>query len=138
MARDKYHEVVKKALVKDGWEITHDPLLVNAGTRTLKVDLGAEGLLGAEREGEKIAVEIKSFVGLSSLHEFYKAVGQFDYYMFAIKKQEAERTLFLAVPSDFYQEFVEDDAYNQEYIDERKFKLIVYHIEEEKILRWIR
>ncbi|MCP5029653.1 MAG: fatty-acid synthase, partial [Actinomycetia bacterium] len=25
-AKDLYHDVVKNALVKDGWEITHDPL----------------------------------------------------------------------------------------------------------------
>lgn len=138
MGKDKYHEVVKKALIKDGWTITHDPLLVDAGTRTLKIDLGAEELLGAERNGEKIAVEIKGFIGLSSLHEFYKAVGQFDYYLFALEKQEADRVLFLALPSDFYGEFIDTDAYNQEYVASRKFKLIVYHIQEEKIIQWIK
>ncbi len=27
-ARDKFHDVVKSALQKDGWRITHDPLLI--------------------------------------------------------------------------------------------------------------
>ena len=25
-ARDKFHDTVKHALIKDGWTITHDPL----------------------------------------------------------------------------------------------------------------
>ena len=27
MAKDIYHDPVKEALIKDGWTITHDPLL---------------------------------------------------------------------------------------------------------------
>ena len=29
-ARDKIHKAVRNALIKDGWEITHYPLEVNA------------------------------------------------------------------------------------------------------------
>ena len=27
-AKDKYHEHVKEALIKDGWTITHDPYVI--------------------------------------------------------------------------------------------------------------
>jgi hypothetical protein len=60
-AKDIYHEVVKNALIKDGWQITHDPLLIRLTKKKLYVDLGAERLIAAERNTEKIAVEIKSF-----------------------------------------------------------------------------
>ena len=30
-AKDVFHEVVKKALQKDGWQITHDPLSISVG-----------------------------------------------------------------------------------------------------------
>lgn len=60
-AEDAFHEVVKTALQKDGWKITHDPPLIQVGTIEMYVDLGAEKLIAAEREGEKIAVKIKSF-----------------------------------------------------------------------------
>ena len=63
MARDKYHNVVRRALEKDGWTITHDPLRYKIGSRKIEVDLGAEQLIGAEKGTEKIAVEIKSFIG---------------------------------------------------------------------------
>ena len=54
-ARDMYHEHVRDALDADGWQITHDPLHLQWGAKDLYVDLGAEKLLAAERQGRKIA-----------------------------------------------------------------------------------
>ena len=47
-ARDIYHDAVKRALVKDGWSITHDPMRLPWGRKDLYVDLGAEKLLAAD------------------------------------------------------------------------------------------
>ncbi|BAZ37053.1 fdxN element excision controlling factor protein [Calothrix sp. NIES-4101] len=55
-AKDIFHEVVKKALEKDGWQITHDPLSISVGGINISIDLAAEKLIAAEREGDKIAV----------------------------------------------------------------------------------
>ena len=60
-ARDKYHEGVKKALIQEGWIITHDPYRINIGRRRGYIDLGAEMPIAAEKEGQRIAVEVKSF-----------------------------------------------------------------------------
>jgi hypothetical protein len=60
--RDLFHQAVRKALEKEGWSITHDPLTLQVGGVEMSIDLGAEQLLAAEKEGQKIAVEIKSFV----------------------------------------------------------------------------
>ncbi len=79
-ARDMFHEAVRKALEKEGWQITHDPLLLQTGGVEMYIDLGAENLLAAEREEEKIAVEIKSFVQASALYEFHLALGQYRNY----------------------------------------------------------
>lgn len=76
-ARDIYHDAVKNALVKDGWTITHDPYTIGFGFKDVFVDLGAEAPLAAERAGERIAVEIKSFRGPSEIHNFENALGQF-------------------------------------------------------------
>src|SRR3954452_5260251 len=59
-ARDIYHETVKRALIKDGWTITHDPLKLSWGGKDMFVDLGATQLLAAEKGEQHIAVEIKS------------------------------------------------------------------------------
>jgi len=75
-AKDIYHNVVKNALIRDGWIITHDPLRLQAGSKDLYVDLGAEQLIAAEKKEKKIAVEIKSFVGSSVVADLEQALGQ--------------------------------------------------------------
>src|SRR5205823_12267280 len=72
--RDVYHEVVIRALQKDGWEITHDPLTLRLGDARLYVDLGAEKLIEATKQGRYIAVEIKSFTGASFFAELHTAL----------------------------------------------------------------
>ena len=74
-ARDLYHNVVRNALVKDCWTITHDPLRLRWGLKDLYIDLGAEQLLAAEKPGRKIVVESKSFVGPSIGADLEQALG---------------------------------------------------------------
>ena len=64
MAKDIFHDAVKTALVKEGWQITHDPYAFELGEVSFRIDLGAERVIAAERGDEKIAVEIKTFVAL--------------------------------------------------------------------------
>jgi len=78
MFKDKFHEAVfKKTLQKEGWTITDDPLRFQYGNVKFQVDLALERIVAAEREGEKIAVEIKSFLNPSAITDFYPALGQF-------------------------------------------------------------
>ena len=86
-AKDAFHEVVKIALQKDGWQITHDAYTLQAGTLELYIDLGDEKVVAAEKDGQKIAVEIKSFIGPSKLSQFYTALGQFISYRAALQQQ---------------------------------------------------
>jgi hypothetical protein len=58
-ARDRYHDQVKNALIKDGWTTTDDPLHVRRGKMDMYVDLGAEQeIYAAEKDQRKIAVEV--------------------------------------------------------------------------------
>ena len=50
MAKDKFHDAVKNALIKEGWIITNDPLFIQFGGVDLYVDLGAEKMLAAEKD----------------------------------------------------------------------------------------
>ncbi len=75
--RDKYHNAVRNALIKDGWTITHDPFHLQWGSNNMYVDLGAERLVAAEKQGEKIVIEIKGFAGLSPMTDLERAIGQF-------------------------------------------------------------
>ncbi|MHC5831800.1 MAG: element excision factor XisH family protein, partial [Nostoc sp.] len=40
-AKDRYHENLKNALIKDGWTITDDPFHLKWGKKDLYVDLAA-------------------------------------------------------------------------------------------------
>ena len=74
MAKDRFHQVVKKALAKEGWNMTRDPFQIKVGGVDMEIDLGAERLLAAERGEEKIAVEVKSFLATTSaISEFHTA-----------------------------------------------------------------
>ena len=96
-ARDFYHDVVKSALIADGWTITHDPFVLKWGTKDLFVDLGAERLLAADKAGQKIAVEVKSFSGASEINDLEKALGQFILYHDVLGESEPHRRLYLAI-----------------------------------------
>lgn len=84
-ARDTIHNIVKEALIKDGWEITNDPYVISYGERFLFVDLAAaasevnnkiEGrFIGAKRENTRIAIEIKEFRGVSPIADLEQALG---------------------------------------------------------------
>ena len=98
-AKDIVHDVVREALEKEGWFIIRDPFFLRVSENIgMFVDLAADQLLLAERETLKIAVEVKSFVGLSTLSDFHLAVGQFLNYRLALEGFEPDRILYLAIP----------------------------------------
>ncbi len=135
MARDLFHQVVKDALTKDGWTITHDPFPVDYGDVQMQIDLGAERLLAATKDAETIAVEIKSFINPSSISEFHTAVGQYLNYRRALRAQEPNRVLYLAVPSQTYDEFFRL-RFIQEGVEEYQIYLLIYNVEARSIVRW--
>lgn len=135
-AKDIFHEVVKRALQKDGWQITHDPLSLSVGGVNMSIDLAAERLIAAERESEKIAVEVKSFLERSSaISEFHTALGQFINYRGALRRREPERTIYLAVPLTTYNTFFQLD-FPKEMVEENQIKLIIYDAQQEAIVEW--
>jgi XisH protein len=135
MAKDKYHDIVKTALVKDGWTITNDPLRVEAGDRTVQIDLGAEKLIAAEKGTEKIAVETKSFLGISQLNDFYSALGKYNFYSLALEQVEPDRVLILAVPNNAYKTFF-SEAFTKTALERYQVHLLVYNIQDESIVVW--
>ena len=134
-AKDAFHEVVKIALQKDGWQITHDPYTLQAGTLELYIDLGAEKVVAAEKDGQKIAVEIKSFIGPSKISQFYTALGQFISYRAALQQQETDRILYLAVPCNAYDSFF-TLGFIQYLVQQNQIYLMIYDMEQEAIAQW--
>lgn len=135
-AKDKFHRAVKTALIKNQWVVTSDPLLIQFGGVDLQIDLGAEKLVAAEKDGKKIAVEIKSFLGPSMISDFHVALGQFLNYRLALEAQEPERTLYLAIPRETFSTFFHL-PFAQLTMQRYQLKLIVYEAEREEIIQWI-
>lgn len=134
--KDRFHQAVRNALEKEGWTITHDPLPLKVGTLRLQADLGAEKLIAAQKDNQKIAVEIKSFLGASKITDFYQAFGQFLPYKVALKRVEPERIIYLAIPDATY-EALFGEILIQDLLEEYPVKLIIYNSNKEEIQSWI-
>jgi XisH protein len=70
-AKDRFHDAVKQALLKEQWVITADPLILKIDQVKFEIDLAAEKVFAAEKAGQKIAVEIKSFLNPSAVTDFH-------------------------------------------------------------------
>ncbi|PSB41029.1 element excision factor XisH family protein [Chamaesiphon polymorphus] len=137
MAKDRFHDRVKAALIKDLWSITHDPFSIQISEAVrLQIDLGAKNTIAAQREREKIAVEIKSFIADSDISEFHAALGQYLNYVQALEDKEPDRVLYLAVPIETYSDFFQL-PFIQKSIKRHALNLVIYDPIEAEIKQWI-
>ena len=135
-AKDKFHQQFRDALTREGWVITHDPYRIVIGRRKAYIDLGAEMPLAAEKEGHKIAVEIKSFLGLSLLDDLEDALGQYGMYQVIMELRDPERILYLAAPISEREELLNEKDMTLIF---RRFnaRLIFYDPLGQEALEWI-
>lgn len=134
-ARDLYHDAVKNALIKAGWTITADPYIIRYEDAELYADLAAEKPIAAERSGQKIVVEIKSFSGKSAMYDFHAALGQYIVYRNFIQLTEPEYILFLAIDDIVYKDFFQRKSV-QSVVHKNQLLLMVVNIEQEEIVQW--
>ena len=135
-AKDKIHNIVKQAIINDGWVITHDPFTIAYGDDTVFADLAAERPFTAERNGEKIIVEIKSFVGRSSIQDFKTALGQYMLYLPAIGKLVPEYKLYVAISEATYFSDLQRDIIKLA-VEAYQLPLIVVNLGKQEVTKWI-
>ncbi len=136
MARDIFHNLVKEALQKEGWTVTHDPYSLHSRKEGgLQTDLGAEKIITAEKESKRIAVEVKSFVHISILHDFLLAVGQYYVYKKILSNSDSERILYVALPDFVYDKILTFD-WAVEVIHDLQMKFILYETNRKNITGW--
>lgn len=138
MARDKFHSEVRGALETLGWDVTNDPLYLKVGRIPVHIDLGAEKLIGAEKNGTRIAIEVKTFGNISFITAFYEAVGKYIVYRKALSlsDDESDRKLYLAMPEDVYVEF-SDEPVVAGVLKDESVHLILYDADQKVIKKWI-
>jgi XisH protein len=158
-SKDAIHLLIKQALIKDGWEITDDPYVISYGERFLFIDLGAvsdalgDGVreasqreafrrnrtgqfIGARREGQQIAVEIKSFRGRSAIADLEQAIGQYSLYRLLLRQIDEARELYLAVTSTTFEEIFSEPI-GELVIRELSIKLIIVDVKTIEVVQWI-
>lgn len=133
---DIIHNAVKSALIKDGWLVTDDPYVIQYRRTVLYADLGAERPIAVERNGQKLVVEVKSFVGASKIQDLKEALGQYDIYRYLLEEIAPDRKLYVAVSKVAYNTFFTQDV-TQLILNKHRLPIIVVDIETEEILQWI-
>jgi hypothetical protein len=133
---DIIHNAVKNALIKDGWLITDDPYVIQYRKTVLYADLGAERPIAVERDGQKLVVEVKSFIGTSKIQDLKEALGQYDIYRYLLEETAPDRKLYIAISNIAYNTFFTQDV-TQLILNRHQLPIIVVDIEIEEIMQWI-
>jgi hypothetical protein len=111
-------------------------LILEWGGKDLFVDLGAEKLISAEKGNQKIAVEIKIFLGTSQVNDLEKAVGQYIVYRNILEEIEKEIILYLAVTKKAFKE-VFSEAFGNLILTKNQILLIIVEPQKQEIIQWI-
>ncbi|MDF5738613.1 MULTISPECIES: element excision factor XisH family protein [unclassified Nostoc] len=144
--RDSIHNRVKQVIVKDGWKITHDPYVISYGERFLFIDLAATisstlnqaqgSFIGATKENQRIAIEIKDFRGQSVIADLEQALVQYTLYQLLLSRMEPERELYLAITDTIYSNLF-NEPIGELVITEMLLKLIIINLQTLEVRRWI-
>ncbi|MDY6940658.1 MAG: element excision factor XisH family protein [Cyanobacteriota bacterium] len=133
--RDLYHNIVKNALLKEGWSITHDPLVLGDLELRVYPDLGAQKNV-VDRGVCALAIEIKVFGTIGQLSELQKAIGQYMLYRSILRRRESTRLPYLAIPADVYRSLFQKKII-QNLIQDEGIRLMVFNPLTEVIEQWI-
>jgi hypothetical protein len=135
-AKDIYHNAVRFALVKDGWEILTEDYTLEYGGDRLYVDIAAEKSIAAEKQGQKILVEVKSFLGRSFINDLEQAVGQYVVYRDVLVETALDFELYLAITQGTYKSYFQRQL-AQMIINRNQVKLLIVDAKNEVIVEWI-
>jgi hypothetical protein len=132
-AKDRYHDTVKRALIKDGWTIEDEQFALTVDQRNLWIDLQAS-------KGEPrliILVEVKELAEVDSAVEaLANALGKIQLYRLALNIADLTFPLFLAVSQASYSGIL-SETIGRRALDNEKIPLLVFDPELEEIVTWI-
>ncbi|MCY7408331.1 MAG: fatty-acid synthase [Alkalinema sp. CAN_BIN05] len=121
---------------KSATPISRDPYSLKVGKKDLFIDLGAEKILAAEKGLQKIAIEIKSFVGASEIKDLELAIGQYVLYENVLARVEPDRVLYLAIRESSFLKLFEQEI-GQILLENDVLKLLTFNPETEVLVQWI-
>ncbi|HVU12796.1 MAG TPA: element excision factor XisH family protein [Phototrophicaceae bacterium] len=132
-AKDRHHDAVKRALIKDGWRVVREQVFLKYEDRHIWFDLQAEH----SSDEQIVLFEIKGFEELSSpVEALESALGQYVLYQAILEALENPTPLFLTVPREAYETFL-SQPFAQTGLRKAGAKLLIFDPVQEEIVQWI-
>jgi len=134
--QDLYHDVVRDALRKDGWRITHTALQLKARAESRTRELWEGPWLIADKDERKVAVAVSSFVGRSNLADLTQMWGQLELSRPQLHTMDSDRVVYMAVRQATYLACfggTEGDLL----LEKEHMQLIVFDPRAEAIVQWV-
>ncbi|MEM9954394.1 MAG: element excision factor XisH family protein [Chloroflexota bacterium] len=131
-AKDKYHDIVVRALEKEGWTILSEQVRLRIGERQLWIDLQIRN-----PEQQALLLEVKSYDTALSPVEFLKqALGQYLLYRAIIDEIESDESLYLAIPTNAHEDIFLSEV-GRLVVNKYAINLVIYDVLLEEIVEWI-
>lgn len=131
-AKDRYHDAVVRALVKNGWTITTEQMLVRFVERRLWIDIQA----AKASEQLVIVVEVKGFESMPSPVDYLAdAVGKYVIYLCALDYARLDARLYMVVPIVAYEGILNEEI-GRRAIQKANIDIMVFDPEREDVIRW--
>jgi hypothetical protein len=133
-AKDRYHDIVVRALIKDGWTIAQEQVYFSDNERHVWVDLSVQR---ADNES-LILIEIKGFENVASeVDSLMAAIGQYAFYKAMLQYLQKTFPLYLAIPLNAYDRIFQTPA-AQQAVKNVGIWVMVFNPATEEIVRWVR
>lgn len=85
----------------------------------------------------RLSCEVKCFSKpQTDLQEFYTAIGQYRYYLNALRVNQLEFPLYLAIPHHAYVRLIKDPPMHRT-MQDPTISLVIVEIEKEEVVQWI-
>jgi hypothetical protein len=130
-AKDRYHDRLKRALIKDQWLITDEQVKLKICDRRLWIDIEAEH----QTERTLILVEVKEMMSASQVDDLSNSVGQYLMYRVALESKNIPISLYMAVSTSTFQGILSEEI-GQLMIERFQIALIVFNPDSEVITEW--
>lgn len=121
---------VQAALVSDGWTVKKGAITIIKGNYQFFIDVSAE------KDGQKVAIEVKSFLN-NFVYDWHLALGQYLTYNALLFKLDPDRVLYLAVPEDIYTEHFQSAPF-QEFVVLYSINLFIFSQDANRVIAWKR
>lgn len=132
-AKDRYHDTVKRALIKDGWSITGEHVKIGIENRSLFVDIEASKIDGSL----VILVEVKELEDTrAQVEALANALGKYALYRLALNAMDSKIALYLAVTQAAYQGILSEKI-GILALNDANIALLVFDPMREEIVAWM-